>query len=289
MKVAFPDGWKSWGPGTWFVLSGLLFAIMVAGVKWLGQTLPVPQLLFLRQLAVLTLLIPSILSPQTQCLRANRPGLNLLRGGISTAAMLAGFVAVVHLPLAESTTLNFMKVLFVVALAGAVLGERVSASRWWAMAAGLVGVAIIARPSATGFIDPMALLAVLAAFLAACNNLIVRRLAPLERTATMMLWQSAVVLIIVAGPGLWNWVTPTPGEWLIIALVGALMGGAQWTLIQAHRSAEASALSPLEYLRLIHASILGWILFGDTLSAPTLAGAALIIGAALWVQRAEKI
>lgn len=258
---------------------------MIAVFKWLGQTLPTTQILLLRQLGVILILVPVILQSGGDVLRAQRPGLNLFRGLLSASAMLVGFTAVVHLPLSESTTLNFTKVFFVVLLGGLLLRERVTAARWGAMALGFVGVAVVLAPDARSMVDPMSLLAVLAAFLTAGTMLVVRKLAQVERTSTMMIWQSVIVLAVVAVPGISGWLTPSVEQWALIVALCLLMGASQWTMILAHRTAEASALSPLEYTRLIYAAALGFWLFGDIPEGETILGAILIIAAALWVRR----
>lgn len=272
-------------PAAWYLLSALLFAVMLALFKWLGQTLPTTQLLLLRQLGVMAILIPVIVQSGGGVLRAERPGLNLFRGLLSAAAMLVGFTAVVHLPLSESTTLNFTKVFFVVLLGGLLLREQVTAARWGAMALGFAGVAVVLAPDARTMVDPMSLLAVLAAFLTAATMLVVRMLAQVERTSTMMIWQSVIVLAVVVVPGISGWVTPTLEQWGLIAALCLLMGASQWTMIRAHRAAEASALSPLEYTRLLYATALGFLLFDHVPEGETLIGAGLIIAAALWVRR----
>ena len=272
-------------PAGWYLLTALIFAIMLALFKWLGQSLPTTQLLLLRQLGVMAILVPTIVQSGGEVLRAERPGLNLFRGLLSAGSMLLGFTAVVHLSLAESTTLHFTKVFFVVLLGGLLLHERVTATRWGAMALGFAGVAVVLAPSTSSMVDPMAVLAVLAAAMTAGTMLVVRTLAQVERTSTMMIWQSAVVLAVVAIPGASGWITPTLEQWGLIAVLCLLMGAAQWTMIRAHRSAEASALSPLEYTRLLYAVAFGYLIFEHVPAGNTLLGAVLIVAAAIWVRR----
>jgi drug/metabolite transporter (DMT)-like permease len=275
-------------PVVWYLLSAFLFAVMLALFKWLGQTLPTAQLLLLRQLGVMAILIPAIVTSRGGVLWPERPVLNLIRGLLSAGAMIVGFTAVVHLPLAESTTLNFTKVFFVVLLGGLLLRETVTPARWGAMALGFAGVAVVLAPDTAAMVDPMAALALLAAFLTACTMIVVRKLAQVERTTTMMIWLSAVVLAIVAVPGVSGWIAPSPLEWALIGVLCLLMGAVQWTMIHAHRAAEASALSPLEYTRLIYASAFGFLLFGHVPGGDTMVGAALIVAAAIWVRWSSR-
>ncbi|WP_051244956.1 DMT family transporter [Thalassobaculum salexigens] len=267
------------------MLTALIFAIMLALFKWLGQSLPTTQLLLLRQLGVMAILVPAMVQSRGEVLRAERPSLNLFRGLLSAGSMLLGFTAVVHLSLAESTTLHFTKVFFVVLLGGLLLRERMTVTRWGAMALGFAGVAVVLAPSASSMVDPMAVFAVLAAAMTAGTMLVVRTLAQVERTSTMMIWQSAVVLAVVAIPGTTGWIMPSLEQWGWIALLCLLMGAAQWTMIRAHRSAEASALSPLEYTRLLYAAAFGFLIFDHVPEGNTLLGAILIVAAAIWVRR----
>lgn len=269
----------------WFAVSMFLFALMLALFKWVGQNLPVVQIIFLRQVALALLLLPGIAISRGATLKSQAPGLNLLRGGLSTGAMLAGFAAVVYLPLAEAATLGFTKVFFVVLLGAVVLREHVDLQRWGAVALGFLGTLIVLAPDTEALARPVAFLALLAALFAASIMIVVRRLAQVDAPATIMAWQSGVVLVAVAIPALIWWTTPTIEEWAMLGALGLLMWGVQRTTIHAHRLAEASALSPIEYTRLPYAAALGYVAFGDVPAWNTLLGAAVIVAAALWVQR----
>lgn len=269
----------------WFAVSMFLFALMLALFKWVGQSLPVVQIIFLRQLALALLLLPGIAISRGATLKSQAPGLNLLRGGLSTGAMLAGFAAVVYLPLAEATTLGFTKVFFVVLLGAVVLREHVDMQRWGAVALGFLGTVLVLAPDTETLARPVAFLALLAAVFAASIMIVVRRLAQVDAPATIMAWQSGVVLLAVAIPALIWWKTPTMEEWAMLGGLGLLMWGVQRSTIHAHRLAEASALSPIEYTRLLYAAALGYVAFGDVPAWNTLLGAAVIVVAALWVQR----
>jgi S-adenosylmethionine uptake transporter len=59
-------------------------------------------------------------------------------------------------------------------------------------------------------------------------------------------------------------------------------------LTWAYRLAEASRLGALDYTAFLWAAGLGFLIFGEVPSPPTLAGAALIIGGALLAIRAPQ-
>ena len=84
-------------------------------------------------------------------LRTLRPGLHLLRGAIMAGTTLCLFAALRTVSLANVTTLLFVAPLFVVALSGPLLGERIRPGQWLAVGAGFVGVALVFRPALDAF------------------------------------------------------------------------------------------------------------------------------------------
>ena len=71
-------------------------------------------------------------------------------------------------------------------------------------------------------------------------------------------------------------------EWVLLVGIGVLSYFSQILNIHAYSWGEASLLAPLDYMRLLYATILGWIVF-ETLPGPyTWAGALVIIAAAIW-------
>lgn len=276
----------------WALLSAALFSAMVATFKLVGSGLPVVEILFLRQLMVVVVVAPGLargFPGSLSALRSAAPGLQVLRVVLSAFAMLTGFVAVVNLPLADSTTIGFTRVLFTALMAAAILGETVGRLRWLAVALGLAGVVLVA--GAEGVWDVYALLALLASLSAAAVTIILKRLSAVDGSRTIMLWHSAGLLVLMAVPAALVWHTPTLEDLALIALLGVLMSGSQWTAIAALRAADASAVAPAEYTRLLWAGLLGFLLFGHVPAPEAAAGAALIVGAAVlanWRSRLDK-
>jgi len=75
----------------------------------------------------------------------------------------------------------------------------------------------------------------------------------------------------------------------VLMLIGVVGGVAQVLLTEAWASAQVSALAPYSYSSLLWAALLGWIAFGDVPGLPTLAGAALIVAASLYILHREII
>lgn len=270
----------------WMLVSALLFTAMLAVFKLIGSDIPIVQVLFLRQMMVLAVVVPS-LAESLAPLRSGAPTLQIVRVLLSGVAMLAGFTAVVHLPLAESTTLAFTRVVFVVMLGAALLGEHVGRQRWTAVGIGFLGVLIVAAPSPTTSWNPYALLSIAAALCTAGVTVTLRRLTAVDGPRTIMLWHSAGLLVLLAPPSWFAWQWPTLEQWALIVVLGGLMAGAQWTTIRALQLSEASAMAPFEYTRLIWAALFGFLVFGDVPDVALAVGAAFVLSAAILASRSQ--
>lgn len=272
----------------WLLVGGLLATAMVTGIKHVGQSLPVIEILFCRQMLVFLLLAPALFRGFPGILRTRRLKLHLWRCAVSIVAMLTGFTAVVHLPLAEATALSFSRAFFATLLAIFILHETVGIRRWSATIVGFIGVLIVVRPGAEG-INAYALLAILSAALVAGNLIMTKRLAATERPSTIMVYHAGVLAVAYALPAWWLWVPPTWVEVGIIGGIALLMSAVQYCMIRGYREAEASAAQPLEYVRLIYAALIGYLVFAEVPTVWTWAGAALIIASAVYTIRRNAV
>ena len=79
--------------------------------------------------------------------------------------------------------------------------------------------------------------------------------------------------------------TGLPGIYEIGLIIGmgALVALTHWMISQALARAEAGLLAPLQYLEIIAATLIGWIIFGDFPDAITWLGTTIIVGAGAYV------
>jgi drug/metabolite transporter (DMT)-like permease len=272
----------------WMVVSSLVFAVMATCIKLLGRDLPVVEILLFRQLFVLVVLSPAIVKGFPGILRTTRRSLHFTRSLLAFVAMTAGFTALVHLPLAEATAISFARTLFTTMLAVAFLREVVGWRRWSATLVGFLGVLVIVRPSPDN-LNEYALLALLSACFVAALQIALRTLARTERPATIMTYQNVTLSVLLAGPAAYLWVTPTWEQIAFLAAVGGLMSVVQWTMIKAYGSGDASAIAPMEYGRIVFATIAGILVFSEVPTVYTAIGATLIIGSTLYTMRRNAI
>jgi drug/metabolite transporter (DMT)-like permease len=272
----------------WMLLAGMLLTVMVTLIKILGERLHVAQIIFIRQVLMTLIVAPTIIYGLPHSLVTRRPMLHALRVVCASTAMLCGFTAAVHLPLADATAIGFSKTFFLTVLAIFFLNETVGRHRWAATLIGFLGVIIIARPAGAEGTYLYSALAVIGACGASVVMVIIRKLSQVERPITILSYQAVFVGVIMAPIAFYNWLTPTWEELGLLVVVGLFSWAGQMCNIRAFRAGEASAIAAFDYMRLIYATVVGFLIFGDIPGIATLAGAALIVTAALYTAFREQ-
>ena len=281
---ALPDNLK--GAAT-LLVAALGFSLMITLIKLAGERLHVTQILFIRQIGMMAMLTPRIRSTWPNTFKTERLGLQFVRIAFALGAMLGGFSAVIHLPLADATAIGFAKSFFVTIAAVLLLDEHIGRHRWAALALGFVGVLIMLRPGTEGF-SVYGLMALMGAACAGIVMVIIRLLSRTEHPLTILSFQAVGVGAVMLLPALWFWQWPTPKEWGLLAAIGVVSYFAQKANIYAYKWAEASLLAPLDYVRLLYAALLSLMVFGVFPSVNTWLGASIIVAAALYVFHREQ-
>lgn len=278
--------------GLWMLLAACLFSGTVVIIKIIGSRVPIVEILFFRQLVMLLTISPMLLRNLPSALATKRPSLQILRAIAAATAMTLGFSAFIHLPLSEATAIGFSKTMFITILAIIFLKEQVGLRRWLAVIIGFAGVLIMITPSSgwstfSGF-NIWSLAALGGAAAAALVMVIIRKLTQLDKSITILSYQAILVALFMAAPTLYYWVTPTLTEWFWIILLGLISLIAQAANIRAYKAGEATAVSSIDYTRLIYAALFGWLFFAEIPELSTMAGAAIIILASLYTLHRES-
>ncbi len=222
--------------------------------------------------------------------RTTQPWLQALRGVLLVAEICITVVSFVLLGLVETHAVFIIYPLLVAALSGPVLGESVGWRRWLAIGIGFVGILIILQPG-RGVFSPVALVPLAGAFGFALYGLLTRYVARRDSTATSFFWTGTVGAAAITAVGIWFWEPMAPGDWgwmAVLCVSGAL---GHWLLIRCYEVAEASAVQPFAYLQLVFVSIIGILVFGETLRANVVIGAGVVVLAGLftlWRSRAAR-
>ena len=124
----------------------------------------------------------------------------------------------------------------------------------------------------------------LASAVAYALSMIMSRRDTVHDSVPQMILVQNFISAVVALPFALYWYQPIPGETLLMFLaIGALGTGGNYAITWAYKHAPATLLGPFEFTALIWAVTFGMVFFGETPSAHTLVGAAIIIGACLVV------
>ena len=271
----------------WMLAAGLGFTLNGTLVKTLGQQgLDAYQIAFFRSLVGLVVVTPLLWRIGFSRLKSRHPWLHVFRVIFGAGAMVCGFYALTRLPLADVTALSFTTPLFATVLAVIFLREPVRWRRWSATALGFLGVLIMVRPGAGAF-DPAAIVALGMAFGIAAALVLVKRLPMGESQIAMLFYFGVGSVLITAGPAAAVWQTPSGFQYLLLLAMGLLGLGSQAMMIRAFRIGEASFVAPFDYGKLLAAGLLGFFVFAEVPDLWTLVGAAIIVGATLYIARRE--
>lgn len=261
-----------------------LASILTAIVKWLGADYPVGQILFFRFLFAL----PPILyflrrAGGLAALRTHRPLDHALRSTFGVCGIGLFFFAVTEIPLAEATAIFYAAPIFVTALSVPLLAEAVGPRRWTAVLLGFVGVFVITDPG-HAVLGLGILAAVASALFSALVSIWLRRLSRSEATATIALYYNSTgTLVSGLLVLLFGWRTPDLLDLGVLVSLGLIGGFAQYLMTASFRYAEASMLTPFEYLALIFAAAIGFLVWQEVPPWTTLLGAAVIVASGLFV------
>ncbi len=271
----------------WMLLATVTFSCMGAVVKSLGGRLDSFQIAFFRCLFGLLIVLPFVVRGRGAVLRTRQPGLLVLRAGLGVGAMACAFYAISHMPLAAAVAISFTKPLFVILLAVVLLGEAATRSRIVATLVGFGGVLIMARPG-TGGLELAGAIAVLGALFMALTQITIKRLARTEGALTILVYFGIFSTILAAIPAFLVWRSPTPTELSLLCTIGVLGVLAQTFTIRSLAMADAAAMAPFDYTRLIFAGAFGFFLFGEVPGWWSLLGAAVIIASTMTLARLES-
>ena len=264
-----------------------VFSVQDAVVKWLVASHAVSQILFMRSATILLLCLAigrgSLL---TQVVASRNKGPLLFRGALILVAWFCYYNAARHLQLAELVTIYFAAPMFVTVLSVLVLHEKVRWPRWAGVSLGFAGVVIACQPGRLGFSVPIGL-TLLSALVWAYTNVLVRQISRFETTMMQMLFSNAAFTLACGLALPWVWTPTVPGEYLLMMALGLTGAAGQYMLFDGFRLAAASLVAPFEYVTLLWAFCLSYLIWGDIPHPAVFLGAGLIVVSGFLVMMGE--
>ncbi len=261
---------------------------MSTAVRLASSELHPMQVAFFRCCFGVLYMMPWLIRSGLSTMRTTRMRLYWFRAFVAAASLLSWFYAVSRMPIAEATALGFTTPLFATMGAALILRETVRLRRWSATIIGFLGVLLIVRPGLNSIGLP-ALLALFSSVTAAGSVLLIKTLARTEAANAIVTYTMLFLTPMALGPALLVWQTPSLKALGLCLLVGVIGTSSALCQTRAFACADASAVLPIDYIRLPFVALIGFLAFGEVPDHYVWFGGAIIAGASIYIARREAI
>jgi len=265
--------------------------------KLAAASLPIGVILLARFAVQAAVLIPLAAALG----RLTRPGAREVAAHLLRAALILGATGALYaafrvMPLADAIAIFFVEPFILTLLGGVLLGEGVGWRRLAACGVGFAGALLIIRPSFAVF-GPVALLPLMTAVFFAFYMVLTRKIAREMHPVALQGWTALAAVALLApllamfegsGAAPLDPVMPAGRDWTRLAALGLLSALGHLLVSYALRFAPAATIAPLQYLEIVMATLLGFLVFADLPDAQTFAGIAIIIASGLYVFNRER-
>ena len=255
--------------------------------RWLSAEVHPFEIAFFRNIVVFAVTFPLVWRQGPGAFRTERPGLHLVRGGLGIVAMLTWFYALSITPVAEATAISFSQVLFTTLGAALFLGDRLGWRRGLAAGVGFAGTLVMLRPGAEAF-DVGGVIVLVSAVFWAASLLCTKVLTRTDHPSVCVFFATCFFLptSFVAALFVWSW--PSGAALALMLAIGLLAAVAHLAMAHALKIGEATAVMPIDFSRLIFATLIGWIWLGELPDAMTWIGALIVVASALYITLRES-
>lgn len=258
------------------------FTMLHASVRYASRELHVFEITFFRYFIALFFMLPGLLRSRGAVLKTARLHLHLIRCVLLMISMLGLFSALTLTPIATVTALSFISPVFASAAAIVLLRERSTASRWLAVAGGIAGMLLIVRPG----IVPLSagpLQAICGALAWAGSIIVIKLMSTTESSTTQVTYMSVIVTPLTFLLALWVWKWPSLQILPVLVFLALIATVGQFAYTKSFQYAEATVLMPLDFTRLVWASMAGFLVFGEVPDMWIWAGATVICLSTAWI------
>jgi drug/metabolite transporter (DMT)-like permease len=252
-----------------------LFTIDTLSIHALGGQASLWQIGEIRALWAVILALALAPSVGWRVFGTVRPCLMAVRVAVTSAYAWVVIWSFSALPLGDATALDYTVVLYVVLLAGPMLGEAVGLRRYAAAAVGIAGAMLVIRPG----VNDLSWVYIAVLLLTSLNGiaLCLNRLLQRDDSPVTIFLYVGIANVLMFAPGAFEPLPPIASwPWLLGLVTGPL---GMFAGIVALRYAEASQLAPITYVRLLLATAIGAVWLAEPLSTAAAVGSIVIVTA----------
>ena len=273
----------------WMLLIGTLVTLTLVFARQVSDQIHVFEIVFFRSLFGLLFMMPWIMRRGLDAMRIEkRYGLITLRSALAFFGSAAFFFAATLMPLADVTSIIFIRPIIATIAAIVFLHEVVRLRRWTAIIVGMIGALIIVRP---GFAEVN--IGVAFALITVCtltwNTINLKILTRDETSDALAIWHMILMLPLGAIACLFVWTTPTLEHLFWMFLIGICEMTSQRCMSRSYKAADTTVIMAFTFLRLPVAALLGFALFSEVPEIWVWLGAALIAVSALYIAHRESV
>ena len=253
------------------------FLVMSVAGRATTSVLDVFQVMEMRSVIGFVMLLPLVfLAGGFAAMRTRRPWLHIGRNAAHYAGQFAWLYALAMIPLAQLISIEFTTPIWTALLAVFFLDEKLTRPRLTAILLGLIGIVIIVRPGLTT-VQPGHVIVLGAAVAFGISLVMVKSLTRTDNVVRIIFWMLIIQSVIGFLPAILVWQTPPAGLWLWILLIAFTGTFSHYCLAQALAHADATLVSPIDFLRVPLSALIGWLLYQEQIDIWTAAGAILIL------------
>ncbi len=205
------------------------------------------------------------------------------RALVDAASTFAYLISLFHMPIGNAIAINMAAPLMITLFAVVVLGERVDARRWLAVALGFLGVLLIIQPATDGF-NAYSILCLFATLLHCARDLMTRRI-PTGVPSVVVTLATSLVVTVIAGIGTVSsgWQTVGTQTMFLIAAASLFLAAGYYFIILSMRTGQISVVAPFRYSGLPIALLIGWLVWQDIPNFAAWVGILLLCSTGLYL------
>jgi|TARA_B100001142_G_scaffold246157_1_gene245736 drug/metabolite transporter (DMT)-like permease len=272
---------------TLLAISATLFgSFMGAGVKLLSDDLHPIIICFYRCLMGLIIITPFVARNNFRALQTDNMRLQIFRALINIISMICWFSAIGMMHFEKATALGFTTPLFTTVLAVLILGEVIRFHRTAALLLGFIGILIIIRPGYVPF-EFGTILMLIASFSFSFVLIFVKKLSATDSSLTIIFYHLLYMTPVFFILSLFYWQTITLDQIIIFSLMGASGLLSHWCLAQAFKMSDTTFVMPLQFTKLIWASLIGLFIFAEQPDIWTWIGGIIIFISVVYITYRE--
>jgi drug/metabolite transporter (DMT)-like permease len=277
--------------GLYMVAAMAAFVCNDSFVKALNSELPVGEIVAIRGVfATLFIFGVCLWQGVLESSRAIFTGNVFWRANLDMVSTLLFITALMHMPIANLTSVMQVVPLVVIAFAALFLKERVGWRRTLAVLIGFIGVAFIVKPSLSGFTIYEAF-ALIIVFALAIRDIITRRIPAHVPSLIIALANAGFVaiggLLLMLFEGYTN-----PAFWHLAYLIASalFLATGYFFMVKTLRTGDIAATAPFRYSNVVFAIISGVVVFGEIPDSLAVVGMILIVASGIYaIHRETKL